>query len=311
MQSIMKCCGQKYGTRTASLKFQSRQLSRASFRYVPQHITRTEYADTGSPQQAPPYTYIFKNDEIQYMRESALIARYILDYACSVAEAGMTTDDVDRLAHEEIIRKGAFPSPLNYYGFPKSICTSVNNIACHGIPNTDDVLADGDVLSIDVSVFYRGYHGDNCKTVIIGEDKIQKSDREWKRQLLDINLKALEDAISICGPGKCITEIGSTIQKVADSNGYSSVEDFCGHGLGKTLHMPPLILHYKNNNRQEMVPNMIFTIEPIFTVGRKEIGVSPADNWSVFTQDGSIASQFEHEVLITEHGAEVLTVPEL
>jgi methionyl aminopeptidase len=147
------------------------------------------------------------------MRESALIARQVLDYACNIAEAGMTTDDVDKLAHEEMIRLGVFPSPINYRGFPKSICTSVNEIACHGIPTEDVTLSNGDVLSIDVSLFHKGYHGDNCKTVIVGEKFLPQTDTLRKHQkLIESNIRGLEKAIEACGPGRCITDIGAAIQ---------------------------------------------------------------------------------------------------
>lgn len=137
------------------------------------------------------------------MRESALIARQVLDYACGVAVAGMSTDDVDKLAHEEMIRLGVFPSPINYRGFPKSICTSVNEVACHGIPSKEVILSDGDILSIDVSLFHKGYHGDNCKTVIVGEKHLPQSDMLRKhKKLIESNIRALDKAIEACGPGR-------------------------------------------------------------------------------------------------------------
>lgn len=137
------------------------------------------------------------------MRESALIARKVLDFACSVAEPGMTTDDVDKLSHEEMIRLGVYPSPLNYHGFPKSICTSVNNIACHGIPSPEVVLQKGDLLSIDVSLFNKGYHGDNCGTVIVGEDSLPDSEAlQMHKKLVQSNIRALDMAIKACGPGR-------------------------------------------------------------------------------------------------------------
>lgn len=132
-----------------------------------------------------------------------MLARYILEYACKVAEPGMTTDELDRLAHDEIILKGAYPSPLNYYGFPKSICTSVNDLACHGIPSKDVVLRAGDLLSVDVSIYYRGYHGDNCKSVIVGDSELDPSQTALSRRLIDTNEEALEKAINLCGPGRC------------------------------------------------------------------------------------------------------------
>jgi methionyl aminopeptidase len=183
-------------------------------RSVPYSIMHPDYASNGQPAEAPRYLtyyswgnlykyvyvnifskpYIFKEDEIKYMRESAQIARYILDFANSKVEPGITTDEIDRLAHEEVIRIGAYPTPLNYYGFPKSICTSVNEVLCHGIPD-DRPLEDGDIISIDVSIFNKGYHGDNCGTVIAGKKKFKDE------YCMNANMEALDAAIQKCGPG--------------------------------------------------------------------------------------------------------------
>lgn len=247
------------------------------------------------------------------MREAAHLARYILDFACDNAKEGMSTDDVDALAHEEMMRKGIYPSPLNYCGFPKSICTSLNTVTCHGIPRKEDVLKKGDKLAIDVSIFHKGYHGDNCKTIIIGHDSDESDadtdDIKIKKKLIHANKEALDAAIKTCGPGKCITDIGAIIEDVSQKYNFEVVKEFCGHGLGSNLHMQPLILHFRHTEKHPLLPGMIFTIEPILCENSSKIAVSDKDNWSVFTLDGGSSSQFEHEVLITEHGAEIITLP--
>lgn len=242
------------------------------------------------------------------------MARYILDFACSQAVAGRSTDEVDALAHAEMVRKGVCPSPLNYHGFPKSICTSLNRVACHGIPREADVLREGDKLAIDVSLFHKGYHGDNCATIIVGHPDrdtlaTDEADIAMKKKLIRANVEALDAAIAVCEPGRCITDIGAAIQTVADKYRFEIIREFCGHGLGSSLHMPPFILHFNHSEKHPLVPGMIFTIEPIFCENSSKIAISSEDNWSAFTLDGGSSAQFEHEVLITEDGAEVLTVP--
>jgi methionyl aminopeptidase len=176
------------------------------------------------------------------------------------------------------------------------------------------VLQEGDKLAIDVSLFMNGYHGDNCATVIVGhansaEDTNDSANIAMKKKLIRANVEALDASIAVCKPGHCITDIGSAIQTVADKYKFETIREFCGHGLGKNLHMTPLILHYPHTEKHPLLPGMIFTIEPIFCENSSRIAVCSEDNWSAFTLDGGGSAQFEHEVLITEDGAEVLTVP--
>lgn len=186
-----------------------------------------------------------------------------------------------------------------------------------GIPRKSDVLRVGDKLAIDVSLFYRGVHGDNCATIIVGHGdnntplSLSDSDSKEltvKKQLILANKEALDAAIAVCAPGKCITDIGTAIQKVADKSGFQTIREFCGHGLGSSLHMQPLILHYPHKEKHPLLPGMVFTIEPIFCEKSSRIAVDSEDGWSAFTLDGGGSAQFEHEVLITEDGAEVLTL---
>eukprot|EP00607_Mallomonas_marina_P001072 CAMPEP_0182427812 /NCGR_PEP_ID=MMETSP1167-20130531/19990_1 /TAXON_ID=2988 /ORGANISM="Mallomonas Sp, Strain CCMP3275" /LENGTH=246 /DNA_ID=CAMNT_0024610329 /DNA_START=295 /DNA_END=1035 /DNA_ORIENTATION=+ len=244
------------------------------------------------------------------MRESAFLARRMLDFACSKVEVGITTDDIDALTHDEIVRNGAYPSPLNYAGFPKSICTSVNEVVCHGIPDNRE-LEKGDIVSIDISLYYNGFHGDNCATVIADDssnfDSTSTTEIRPTIKLIEGTKNALYESIAGIGPGICISQIGNIIENHAVSQGLDVVSEFCGHGVGKLLHMQPLIRHFKNNYKFLLRPNMVITIEPILTAGDPGLQMWD-DGWTAVTADGSWAAQFEHEVLITNHGAEIITV---
>mmetsp|Transcript_32200 Transcript_32200/g.44162 ORF Transcript_32200/g.44162 Transcript_32200/m.44162 type:complete len:204 (-) Transcript_32200:79-690(-) len=201
------------------------------------------------------------------------------------------------------MRNGACPTPLNYCGFPKSICTSVNEVVCHGIPDSR-LLEDGDIISIDVSLFIDGFHGDNCGTVTVGE--LGKANKDLN-MLIEANKRAVAAAISICKPGVCISQIGAVIEKTAKLSNLSVIHEFCGHGTGKYIHMSPLILpHFEPRHRMLMEPGMVFTIEPILALGARHI-LQWDDGWTAATVDGKWSSQIEHEVLITDSGAEILT----
>lgn len=278
----------------------------SSMRGVPSSIAYPEYALTGVPTQISSHAKprIYNEEEIVRARRAGRLARKMLDFACNLAlQPGVSTDDVDRLTHEEICRHGAYPSPINYRGFPKAICTSVNEVVCHGIPDSR-LLEDGDIVSIDVSLFIDGMHGDNCSTVMCG---VGEGDVRGKA-LIAAAQEALNKAVSVCGPGKCISEIGEAIASVASREKLQIVHEFCGHGTGAVLHMPPFILHFRNSERLRMEPGMIFTIEPIMVEDSRRVATWD-DGWTIFTLDGGRGAQFEHEVLITPTGAEVLTLP--
>jgi len=184
-------------------------------RPIPQHIPKPEYHQTGKPYNSPRQVTLIHGKEISAIRESARLARRMLDYACSLVQPGITTDDIDRLTHEEIIRHGAYPSPINYAGFPKAICTSINEVCCHGIPDSRP-LVEGDIISIDVSVYKGGYHGDNCKTVVVGG----KCDARGT-ELVSVTELALSRAIEACGPGENLNIVGATIEDTATKHGFS------------------------------------------------------------------------------------------
>ena len=275
----------------------------SSMRQVPKYIKHPEYSISGVPHNAGNaiFTVKYGSDEFKKLKKSAQLARRMLEFACSLVQPGISTDDIDHLTHNEIIKNGAYPSPINYCGFPKAICTSVNEVVCHGIPD-DRKLQEGDILSIDVSIFLDGYHGDNCGTVIVGN----KSD-DIGVKLIKATQEALDAGIATCKPGACLSSIGEAIENVASSYKFKVIHEFLGHGTGPILHMPPMVRHFKNNTKLKLIPGMIFTIEPILCEGSRKVAVW-SDGWTAVTVDGGRAAQFEHEVYITENGAEILTL---
>lgn len=216
-------------------------------------------------------------------------------------KVGMSTDDVDDLCHKYIVNRGAVPSPLNYHGFPKSVCTSKNEIICHGIPSKKDILKDGDILNIDVTTLFKGFHGDTNATFLIGNVKpeIQK--------LVEVTAECLKRGIAVCGPGARLGDIGAVIEEYAHDNGFSVVHEYCGHGIGRGFHEEPQITHFgKKGTGLEMRPGMTFTIEPMINFGKRHCRLLD-DGWTVVTKDKSWSAQFEHTIHITESGVEILT----
>lgn len=283
---------------------------------VPPHIARPPYARTGRVPEPPHFITYHEKEEIDAIRKSAQLARNVLDLACSSAKAGMTTNDVDDIVHDAIIKAGAYPSPLNYAGFPKSVCSSINEVICHGIPD-DRRMKRGDLASFDVSCYLNGFHGDNCGSIIVGDDdpNLSFSSREEEllfitgRRLIQATREALDAAISTCRDGSCLTEVGDAISSVADAYGYASVEKYRGHGVGRDFHCPPFVKHYRNEDYLTLREGMVFTIEPMITEGRQDCCEWKEDGWTVVTKDGGRAAQFEHMVAITNDGAEILTLP--
>lgn len=286
-------------------------------RSVPYHIPAPPYAETG---QVPIIFYdsvkIHSPTSISKMREAGRLARRTLDYACALAKPGVTTDAIDVLVHDSIVSQNAYPSPLNYAGFPKSLCSSVNEVICHGIPDMRP-LEYGDLVSFDVSVFFNGVHGDNCATVIVGdnsknkEEEIEKNDYSMKteRRLLKAAQESLTAAIKTCRPGSCLTEVGEAIESIAEKYNYSTIRKYRGHGISDVFHSAPYVKHYRNTDALTLQPGMIFTIEPMIVEGDWECYEWASDNWTVVTSDGGRSAQFEHTVLITEDGVEILTLP--
>lgn len=271
---------------------------------IPSNIKRPDYAKDGIPKaksagipwEITPQT----PEDIVRMRVAGRIAREVLDLAVMMVRPGITTAEIDRLVHDETIKRNSYPSPFNYHGFPKSCCTSINEIICHGIPDST-VLKDGDIVNIDVTIFHDGVHGDCSETVMVGA----VSDRV--RELVLTTYKAFKAAIAICKPGVKYNEIGGVIEDIIIPLGFSSVKEFCGHGVGRVFHTTPNILHYKNKNRSgTMEVGHTFTIEPMICLGSNSPVTWP-DAWTAATSDGKPSAQFEHTLLITETGVEELT----
>jgi methionyl aminopeptidase len=245
--------------------------------------------------------------DIAGMRIAGRLASEVLDYVTPFVVPGVTTGELDRLCHEYMVNvQGTIPAPLNYAPpgykpFPKSICTSVNHQVCHGIPGAR-VLKAGDVVNLDITVIKDGWHGDTSRMFFVGEASIAA------RRLSDITYECMWLGIQAIRPGGFLGDIGAAIQPHAERNGYSVVREFCGHGIGRRFHEDPQILHYgKAGTLERLMPGMIFTVEPMINAGRREIR-EMADGWTIVTKDHSLSAQWEHTVLVTPTGYEVLTL---
>ena len=250
---------------------------------------------------------IKNTEDIAKMRIAGKLASEVLDYITEFVKPGISTDEIDKLCHEFMVKEqGTIPAPLNYAPpghspYPKSVCTSINNQICHGIPS-QKILKKGDIVNIDVTVIKDGYHGDTSRMFYAGEPSIQA------KRLCDITYECMWLGIYQVKPGNTLGDIGYAIQTHAESNGYSVVREFCGHGIGTVFHEEPQVLHYGNKGfGEELVEGMIFTIEPMINAGKKDIKMLP-DGWTVVTKDRSLSAQWEHTILVTKEGFEVLTM---
>ena len=240
--------------------------------------------------------------EIEKMRIAGKLAAEVLEMIEPYVVAGVTTNQLDKLCHDYIVDvQNAIPAPLNYHGFPKSICTSINQTVCHGIP-CDKKLKSGDIVNIDITVIKDDYHGDTSKMFCIGEVS------QHAKRLIKITQESLFLGIGQIKAGATLGDIGQAIQKHAESNRYSVVRDFCGHGIGKDFHEEPQVLHYgKAGEGLALVAGMIITIEPMINLGKRDVKVLP-DGWTAVTKDRSLSAQFEHTILVTTDGYEILTL---
>ncbi len=239
--------------------------------------------------------------EIELMRESCKLAAKTLHFLGKKIKVGMSTEEINAMCHSYIINRQAIPSPLNYHGFPKSLCTSRNEIICHGIPHEKDIIENGDILNLDVTTFFKGFHGDTNKTFLMGDVK-----PEYKK-LVEVTYDCMMAGISVCKPGAKVGDIGAIIEEMAGDNGFSVVHEYCGHGIGRQFHEDPQIVHVgKRGTGVEMRPGMTFTIEPMINYGKRHCKLL-SDGWTVVTKDKSWSAQFEHTILITESGYEILT----
>lgn len=243
------------------------------------------------------------SEEIEKMRVAGQLAADVLEMIEPHVKAGVTTAELDEIcATYTRDQQNAISAPLNYHGFPKSICTSVNHVVCHGIPS-DQVLKDGDIVNIDVTVIKDGYHGDTSKMFLIGDVSPEN------KRLCRITQESLYLAISKVKPGAKFGEIGATIQKFIKKSGrYSIVKEYCGHGIGEVFHEEPQIVHYKNGDSTVMKEGMCFTIEPMINIGRAGTVLDDNDGWTVYTVDNKNSAQWEHTLLVTKTGCEVLTL---
>lgn len=270
-------------------------------RPIPDHIDKPLYYYPSGRVEPPKVPEIKSADTIQRMRESCRLAAEILRRCGELVAPGITTDELDRFAHDAIVQANAYPSPLRYEGFPKSICTSVNNVACHGIPDLRK-LVNGDIINVDVTVYCNQMHGDCSKTFLVGADVDEKG-----RALVRVAEECRDLGIGVCGPGVELTRIGAVIEEHARKNGYTVAPTFCGHGIGNYFHGPPDIYHGRNQFAGTMEPGMTFTVEPVITMGSKDMAILE-DNWTIVSVDNARSAQFEHTILVTENGTEVLTV---
>eukprot|EP00594_Rhizosolenia_setigera_P002261 CAMPEP_0178953388 /NCGR_PEP_ID=MMETSP0789-20121207/8390_1 /TAXON_ID=3005 /ORGANISM="Rhizosolenia setigera, Strain CCMP 1694" /LENGTH=431 /DNA_ID=CAMNT_0020634639 /DNA_START=52 /DNA_END=1347 /DNA_ORIENTATION=+ len=267
-------------------------------------ITLPDYAGDGIPKNVPrllPWVIeVKKPDEIEKMRAAGKVAREVLDAAGRIVKPGVTTNEIDELVHKETLARGAYPSPLNYRGFPKSCCTSVNEVICHGIPD-DRKLEEGDIINIDITCYLDGYHGDCSEMFVAGEASSES------KKLLQATYDCWVKAMNFVKPGREYKDIGGIIEEHVVEEGFETVRNFCGHGIGSTFHTNPNIFHYKNNEPcGQMAAGHTFTIEPMICEGTAQCLHWP-DDWTATTADGKRTAQFEHTLLITEDGVEALT----
>lgn len=243
-------------------------------------------------------------DEIEKMRIAGKLAAQVIDMITPYVKEGITTEELDKLCNEYIINEqDAYPAPLHYNGFPKSICTSINHVVCHGIP-TNKKLKKGDILNIDVAVKKGGYHGDTSKMFIIGKTS------KIAEKLIKVTNECLWKGIKVVKPGNHFSDIGSVIEKHSQKFGYSIVDTFCGHGIGREFHESPHVMHHiQTFVGPEFKEGMIFTIEPMINIGKKDISILQ-DGWTAVTKDRSLSAQWEHTVLVTKNSYEVLTLRE-
>jgi len=270
---------------------------------IPKHIQLPPYAlaADGRPPAKPEEPEVKSEETIERMRKACSLARRVLDEVGQAVKPGVTTQALDEKVNELCFVAGCYPSPLNYCGFPKSVCTSVNNVACHGIPDDRPLLA-GDVVNVDVTVYLNGVHGDCSETFAVGGKADQNAER-----LLAACKEALAAGIAVCIPGAAFSDVGAAVEANAGKNGFQVMPFFTGHGIGSYFHGPPDIFHVRNRVGGRMQPGHTFTVEPILVEGSPEMFINADDGWTAITEDGGRSAQFEHTVLVTHSGCEILT----
>lgn len=250
----------------------------------------------------PPRRLIKTQEQIEGIRKSSLINNSVLDLVGENIKEGMSTEEIDKIVHDYTVSQGAIPAPLNFEGYPKSVCTSINDEICHGIPHENIILKNGDIINIDVSTILDGYFSDASRMFIIGEAS------EDAKRLVKVSKECLEKGIEAAKPWGFLDDIGYAVQTHAENNGFSVVRDFGGHGIGLEFHEEPFVPHFGNKGEgMLLVPGMVITIEPMVNAGSHELVIDEDDDWTVYTEDGSLSSQWEHTILITETGIEILS----
>ena len=241
-------------------------------------------------------------EEFEKMRKAGRLAAEVLDYITEYVKVGVTTDELNTLCHDFIIKNNATPSPLGYKGYPKSICTSVNHVVCHGVPS-DKKLANGDIINIDVTVNLNGWHGDTSRMFLVGNVMVKP------RRLVQVTYDAMMLGIEQVKPGATLGDVGYAIQNYVEKQGFSVVRDYCGHGIGTLMHSEPNVPHYgRKGEGIRILEGMCFTIEPMVNAGSFETKLSLHDGWTVTTKDRSLSAQFEHTIGVTSSGYEIFTL---
>ena len=250
----------------------------------------------------PPRHLILNDEQIAGIRRSAEINTGVLDAVAEKICAGMSTEEIDRIVYDYTVRHGAIPADLNYEGYPKSVCVSINEVVCHGIPSKDEFLEEGDIVNVDVSTIKDGYFSDASRMFIIGKTSPQKE------RLVRVTKECLDIGAAAAQPWGFVGDIGKAIAQHAHKNGYTVVREFCGHGVGLQFHDDPEVDHYDTGkNGMLLVPGMVFTIEPMVNMGKRNVFIDSDDNWTVVTEDYKPSAQWEHTFLMTENGLEILT----
>lgn len=250
----------------------------------------------------PTRKLIKTSEQIEGIRRSGVVNTGVLDLVAKEIHAGMSTAEIDKLVYDYTVAHGAIPAPLNYEGYPKSVCTSINEVVCHGIPSEDEILEEGDIVNVDVSTILDGYYSDASRMFVIGKTTPEK------QKLVDVAKECLEVGMEAAKPYCFVGDIGNAIQKHAHKNGFSVVRDLCGHGVGLEFHEDPEVLHYgKKGTGMLLVPGMVFTIEPMINMGTWEVFIDEDDGWTVVTEDELPSAQWEHTFVMTENGVEILT----
>ena len=252
--------------------------------------------------RVPEHSIIKTPEQIAGIKESAKINIAVLDYVAENIRAGMSTEEIDRLVFEKTTAMGGIPAPLHYQGFPKSVCTSVNEQVCHGIPSEEDILKDGDIVNVDVSTILNGYYSDSSRMFLIGEVS------EEKKRLVRVAKECIEKGLAEVKPWGFLGDMGQAVHDHAFANGYTVVREIGGHGIGLDFHEEPWVgYNSKRGTEMLLVPGMVFTIEPMVNMGKPDIYVDSDNDWTVYTEDGLPSAQWEIQVLVTEDGAEIIS----